>query len=186
MANLGTRLWQATRPYFFKGKKGASQQKSWPTWVLDFGKLRDPIFNGNPTVVMANMGTRRQASSILQAPAVLANEGTRHCRQATYCKPQRSWPMRARGITGKQCIVFQEALAVLANESSRHRGRATSFDSKPQRSGPMRALDITGKLCRWWQSCKRVLMGRRTTMPEWRQQEGFFCLESNSTWRQPW
>jgi hypothetical protein len=28
----------------FNSKKGASQQQSWPTWVLDFGKLQDPIF----------------------------------------------------------------------------------------------------------------------------------------------
>ncbi len=123
---------------------------------------------------MANMGTRWQVSSVLQAPVVLANKSTRHRRQAMYCKPQRSWPTRAQGIVGKQHIVFQQAPAVLANEGSRHRGWDTSFDSKPQRSGQTRALYIMGKLCQWWQSCKRLLMGQCTTMPEWHQQEGFF------------
>jgi hypothetical protein len=96
-----------------------------------------------------------------QAPAVLANEGSRHRRQATSfdSKPQRSQPTRALDIVGKLGLtaspsglgqqghktlqarsVFQ-APAVSANEGMRHHGRAT-FDSKPTGSQAMRASTL--------------------------------------------
>ena len=100
----------------------SNPQQSWPTRAQDIaGELRSTASHSG----LGQGGHKTlQASCVWQqAPAFLANKGTRHRGQAAFnSMPQQSRLKRARDITGEQ-----------------HR--------KPQRSQPLRARDIAGEHC---------------------------------------